>query len=118
MLEPRPVSAHEPGAAPATAARPGPLSQASFDFWHACAQALPPGHELRGPLEQALQAPRGDALPAADAEAVAAPPSPLRDDDEQGARHLDAGETLEAARQALDAHLALLTPALQLAKAS
>jgi len=113
MLEPRTAPPGQADPADATAAPPSPVSQASLDFWRAYAQELPPGHALRGPLEQAVQAPRGAAPPAAGA----TPPQALRDDERDDPRSDGAG-TLAAAQQALDAHLALLTPALQLAKAT
>lgn len=113
MLEARTLP--PPSADPAlpTTALPNPVSQASLDFWHAYAQQLPPGHELRGPLEQAVQASRSAQPPAA----AAMPPQVLHDDERDGPR-TDGAETLEAAQQALEAHLAGLTPALLLAKAT
>jgi hypothetical protein len=113
MLDPRTVLPGQAHPAGATAELPSPVSQASLDFWRAYAQELPPGHALRGPLEQAVQAPRRAGAPAADA----TPPQALRDDERDDTR-VDGAGTLAAAQQALDAHLALLTPALQLAKAT
>jgi hypothetical protein len=113
MLEPRTVLPGQDHPAVAMAAPPNPTSQASLDFWRAYAQELPSGHELRAPLEQAVQAQRSGTPPAADAT-----PPQVRRDDERDDTRVDGAGTLAAAQQALDAHLALLTPALQLAKAT
>lgn len=113
MLDPQPTPSPLGQQAVDSPAPPSPPSQASLDFWSGYAAGLPSGDALRSALEQAL----ATSSTGSQATVAVTADAPPRDDDRGEARSDDA-EALLAAQQSLDAHLATLTPALQLAKST